>query len=285
MLIADVIEAGGADVVALQEVRGQWGWSDAGQQLVQLLQLLPDFLYWHYSPAMFYSDGFEEGLAIISKYPITDVALFVLPSFQGPGDDHQRALLHAVVHGACVAVDVTSTHLSLNDKSRWRQASVAVSVLQQRRARLQLPQVITGDFNAEASSPTLQPFRDVMIDLWTASLFANTSAEDVGNSKSLRAARAHAWGGDCALTHASLTFPTWAPVKRIDMMYANLDVQGRASVVATDAWTDGRCSLICSHKNRKTRPLLCDDVRRFMRMDETLWASDHRALVVNFRCS
>jgi hypothetical protein len=28
---------------------------------------LPDFLYWHYSPAMFYSDGFEEGLAVISK--------------------------------------------------------------------------------------------------------------------------------------------------------------------------------------------------------------------------
>ena len=109
------------------------------------------------------------------QYPITDVALFVLPSFQGPGDDHQRALLHAVsalfrasyanklartslldcvltafrddsqvVHGACVAVDVTSTHMSLNDKSRWRQASVAVSVLQQRRARLQLPQVRRG---------------------------------------------------------------------------------------------------------------------------------------------
>jgi hypothetical protein len=106
------------------------------------------------------------------QYPMTDVAMFLLPSFQGPGDDHQRALLHAVsalcrasyanklaltsvldcawtafrddlqvVHGTCVAVDVTSTHLSLNDKSRWRQASVAVSVLQQRRARLQLPQV------------------------------------------------------------------------------------------------------------------------------------------------
>ena len=104
---------------------------------------------------------------------MTDIAMFLLPSFQGPGDDHQRALLHAVsglyrasyanklartslldcvltafrddsqvVHGACVAVDVTSTHLSLNDKSRWRQASVAVSVLQQRRARLQLPQVM-----------------------------------------------------------------------------------------------------------------------------------------------
>ncbi len=99
--------------MALQEVRAQWGWDSAGQQLVQLLQvafaaavlrsdtmmtvavppplpshasssssrlllfltpaplpppqLLPDFLYWHYSPAMFYSDGFEEGLAIISK--------------------------------------------------------------------------------------------------------------------------------------------------------------------------------------------------------------------------
>jgi hypothetical protein len=45
-----------------------------------------------------------------------------------------------VVRGACHGIDLTSTHLSLNDKSRWRQASAAASVLQQRRARLQLPQ-------------------------------------------------------------------------------------------------------------------------------------------------
>ena len=92
--------------------------------------------------------------------------MFLLPSFHGPGDDHQRALLHAVssrlsrarsnadrmlmlfmltrcrlqvVHGS-ISIDVTCTHLSLNDMSRWRQASAAASVLQQRRARLQLPQ-------------------------------------------------------------------------------------------------------------------------------------------------
>ncbi len=29
----------------------------------------------------------------------------------------------------------------------------------------------------------------------------------------------------------------------------------------------------------------CDDVKRLMQSDETLWASDHRALVVNFRCA
>jgi hypothetical protein len=29
----------------------------------------------------------------------------------------------------------------------------------------------------------------------------------------------------------------------------------------------------------------CDDVRRLMKAGETLWASDHRALVVNFRCA
>lgn len=49
-----------------------------------------------------------------------------------------RCLLQ-VVHGS-VSIDVTCTHLSLNDMSRWRQASAAASVLQQRRARLQLPQ-------------------------------------------------------------------------------------------------------------------------------------------------
>jgi endonuclease/exonuclease/phosphatase family metal-dependent hydrolase len=157
-----------------------------------------------------------------------------------------------VVRGACHGIDLTSTHLSLNDKSRWRQASAAASVLQQRRARLQLPQaraaaaclnpnqrarcaplrlervysddgrqVITGDFNAEAASPTLQPLRGSMADVWAASLFANASSQQMA-SKALRAARAHAWGGDCALTHPSLTFPTWSPVKRIDMMYCSL---------------------------------------------------------------
>ena len=28
-----------------------------------------------------------------------------------------------------------------------------------------------------------------------------------------------------------------------------------------------------------------EDVKRLMKQDETLWASDHRALVVNFRCA
>ena len=143
------------------------------------------------------------------------------------------------MHGPCCGIDLTSTHLSLNDRSRWRQASAAASVLQQRHSRLQLPQarvaafcshsirnrniaqrilqVIAGDFNAEAASPTLQPLRDSMTDVWRVSLFANSSSAEVA-SKALRAARAHAWGGDCPLTHPSLTFPTWSPVKRIDIM-------------------------------------------------------------------
>jgi hypothetical protein len=58
-----------------------------------------------------------------------------------------------------------------------------------------------------------------MVDVWAASVFANASlADSAQRSKALRAARAHAWGGDCTLTHPSLTFPTWTPVKRIDMM-------------------------------------------------------------------
>ncbi len=76
-------------------------------------------------------------------------------------------------------------------------------------------------------------------------------------------------------------------------------------MVAADAWTDGRCALTCSHKRRSLRPLLyvraacrrslvtcddtivgrCDEVRRLMKAGETLWASDHRALVVDFRCA
>jgi hypothetical protein len=115
-----------------------------------------------------------------------------------------------------------------------------------------------------------------MADVWTASLFANSSAEESGSSKVLRAARAHAWGGECPLSHPSLTFPTWNPVKRIDMMcaaaaaasrtgisfvshehrYAQLDVPGGGGIMAADAWTDGRCPLKCNQRSRKMRPLL-----------------------------
>lgn len=117
-----------------------------------------------------------------------------------------------------------------------------------------------------------------MTDVWAASLFANSSAEEDSGSKALRAARAHAWGGDCPLTHPSLTFPTWSPVKRIDMMcgaraaratsshtayfvsrrrrYAQLHAPGGGGLVAADAWTDARCPLTCNQKRRKMRPLL-----------------------------
>ena len=96
---------------------------------------------------MFYSDGFEEGLAIISKVhplpppslpshrlhnrqqnkiihsrgvshvcaqrPVTDVAVFLLPSFDGAGDDHQRALLHAVSEAIGVRVSQLHERLAL----------------------------------------------------------------------------------------------------------------------------------------------------------------------------
>ena len=35
---------------------------------------------------------------------MTDVAVFLLPSFEGAGDDHQRALLHAVSETSCACV-------------------------------------------------------------------------------------------------------------------------------------------------------------------------------------
>jgi hypothetical protein len=48
-------------------------------------------------------------IAIISclysaQRPMTDVAVFLLPSFEGAGDDHQRALLHAVSETSCACV-------------------------------------------------------------------------------------------------------------------------------------------------------------------------------------
>jgi len=57
-----------------------------------------------------------------------------------------------------------------------------------------------------------------MVDVWAMSLFANSSGAEGEGSKVVRAARAHAWGGECGVTQPSLTFPTWSPTKRIDMM-------------------------------------------------------------------
>ena len=82
-----------------------------------------------------------------------------------------------------------------------------------------------------------------MVDVWAMSLFANSSGAEVEGSKAARAARAHAWGGECGVTQPSLTFPTWSPTKRIDMMCGAAAAGGGCWLHTSDTGAGTRCCM------------------------------------------
>ncbi|ELT98262.1 hypothetical protein CAPTEDRAFT_220334 [Capitella teleta] len=150
-----------ADVIGIQEVRFQDG---SGQhlgpnQVQHLATLLPEYQF-TFRPAQIQSTNLpsraEEGLAIFSKYPITNTTAILLSrNKRDPGDGHQRLLLHCAVDIPGVGqVHLLNTHLSLSHLARqnsvieiWRKISSINS---------NEPVFLMGDFNAEGHNTEIK---------------------------------------------------------------------------------------------------------------------------------
>jgi endonuclease/exonuclease/phosphatase family metal-dependent hydrolase len=95
--------------------------------------------------------GFDEGPAIVSRFPITSwEALPVSPCDQWYG----RVLLCAVVATPWGPLDVCSTHLAGNDC----QLDAMAALLRDRRHRM--PRVLTGDLNTTSEAPGMRRLLD-----------------------------------------------------------------------------------------------------------------------------
>jgi len=269
--LASVIWTGGADVVGLQEVRYDQTFAPAGYHsgLSHLLDLLAALavgekggggggqgkaalFQYVYQPAMSFAghQGHlireEEGVAILSKFPVRRTDYLLLPrDYADAGDGHQRVVLHAqvepLVGGALV--DVLVTHFALSSAARdAAAASIVAWAAEQGHENV----VLMGDLNAEPEEESLQilregGFRDAWEDMHpfvpaqaeVCEVAAQEEDEEEGGQEETdkkreggdgaaekdaceeraRASEAQAQEGHA---QASFTFPTCDPVKRID---------------------------------------------------------------------
>lgn len=184
----------------------------------------------------------EEGLAILSKFPLSEVEVLLLArDFTNKEDDHQRIVLKATMQHPLYSsnVDVFSTHWrfvpfstllniidimlymdSLAESSRVIAAKQVTKFIQD-FSKIDNMQILGGDFNAEISEFSLQTLirnKDTCIDTEFHSSKPNETFPVIESKGSL----IDLW---CASNQQDslakgFTFPTNHPKKRIDFLLA-----------------------------------------------------------------
>ena len=211
---------------------------------------------------------------MLCRCPITDTDFLLLPRFW---DDSEiisistNACARESIPGPWGAVELFTTHLSLSErnecpvKSMWNfvKSSSTDAGLQHDGKDGNAPtlQVVLGDFNAEPDSAAIQC----------------SGLRSLGRSRTdLR----DAWLGvghpepeppqDPEVRRNALTFPSYDPKKRIDLILYHED----PGVTVNDVAVVGQ----------DAEPSTADDPGHGMLdMDSPMWASDHRGVVAEFR--
>ena len=150
--IANVIRQQNPDLVALQEVDVNTNRSGTSLNQAEELGRLTGMTA-YFGKAIDY-DGGEYGVAILSKYPLSDIKNRPLPSAAGTNGE-PRTLLSATVNlPGNKQIIFASTHLDAqrNDANRQLQIKKILELVKQET----LPVIIAGDFNAVPESDVIK---------------------------------------------------------------------------------------------------------------------------------
>jgi endonuclease/exonuclease/phosphatase family metal-dependent hydrolase len=144
------------DVVGVQEASATRSRGNVAERLARALGL-----HHVYTPALFrlfpfqfmnrhasWLMNFQEGPAILSRFPVVDWEAHALPRCNGFLDP--RALVYARVHTPWGDLGVASTHTSRG----FCEVERVIELLQARRGAL--PLVLMGDFNSREDSPAIR---------------------------------------------------------------------------------------------------------------------------------
>ena len=154
--VGDVIRDIGADIVGLNEVRGNGSHPDYTAQA----EFLANYLGFHayFGRAIYFPNLGPYGNAVISRYPIIEAKVIPIPdpynAKELKGYFEPRCIVRVVVElpdGKRLAV--YSSHFGLNPEEAEHAVTTAVTVLREEA----LPFVLMGDFNLTPDSPILAP--------------------------------------------------------------------------------------------------------------------------------
>jgi endonuclease/exonuclease/phosphatase family metal-dependent hydrolase len=201
-VLADGLAATGADVFGLQEVCAEPGGRDALEELLAALAArgvdvavpvrTTTHLAW---------DTYQEGLAIVSRHPVAEVAIAALPAGALP-----RKVLAARIDAPGGPVVVATTHLD-HQSGEVRAAQAAAAAAVAGGLAGEAPQILVGDLN-EAPGGGVD---DALAGAGLADVWATLRPDDAG-----------------------ATFPSSAPEVRIDYVWT-AGLQARAIAPILDA--------------------------------------------------
>jgi endonuclease/exonuclease/phosphatase family metal-dependent hydrolase len=151
--IAKVIGQQNPDIVALQEVDVNTKRSGNMNQAVTLAQKLK--MNFYFAKAIDH-DGGDYGVAILSRFPITDPATYKLPKNMEPKAEQRVLAVGTLEVKKGVFIRFASTHLDAqrNDDNRILQVTEIKKIISNEK----LPILIAGDLNAIPGSQTVNIF-------------------------------------------------------------------------------------------------------------------------------
>ena len=186
-LMAKVINDSCADIVGLNEMYGQGSAPNYTDQTGELGRLTGMTAY--FGQAIGFESGKPYGNGFLSKLPIIKAETIIIPDpveKKGQKNYETRALIKATLAGG---ITVLVTHFGLNTDE---QESAVKTILEKMASE---KCILMGDFNAEPDDPILQPIFAVFKD-----------ASDL-------------------VSGCTLTFPSDAPIKKIDYIFVTPDVE------------------------------------------------------------
>lgn len=198
--MADTIRDCGADIVGLQEIRGQGDRPDYADQAKILAEKLG--FYYYFAEAIRFGGTNPYGNAILSRYPITAAQTIPIPDplyKKYTGYYETRCLLKATLD---IGLTVLVGHFGLNPDERKKAVKTVVRHLEKERC------VLMGDFNMEPDNRILRPIRRRLWD--TAEKFSEPR----------------------------YSFPSDDPTQKLDYIYVTDDLQVHSAdipaIVASD---------------------------------------------------
>ena len=172
-VVAQILQAD-ADVVCLQELWRESADVGITEWLVEALGQagLPyHFIFGGHGFGAFgeQNPDFRFGSAVLSRWPIEDQHLWALPTAEDPHDPLPAMMPWELLHARTAGLDIFTTHLApapTHGRHRKLQVLEIDKLIREIRAdldsyewggqRVQVPPILTGDFNAEPDSDEIR---------------------------------------------------------------------------------------------------------------------------------
>ncbi len=130
------------------------------------------------------------GVAILSKYPLTNTETYYLTSRKD-----QRVLIRGDIHVAGNSLSIYAVHVGLSEEDRTNQTAEILGILQKNANA----KILMGDFNSLPDSKQIQDFTNVLSDTWVSC-------------------------GHSLTDPLGYTVDSWAPHERIDYIFVSQEL-------------------------------------------------------------